>query len=136
MKIYDKELDESVSPNNWVLISTFDCPSTLNIEFKVRKKMHNWFTVWNPASKQACNIYVVGSAIDGFLEEDAELIRAFFVRNSYSNMKISDTDELLDEIYDSGGIVINRQSKEYKESYIRETYKESPIRKNNETQSE
>jgi hypothetical protein len=80
--------------------------------------MHNWFTVWNPQTKEACDIFVVGSAIDGFLDKDVELIRAFFKKNCGYVMKISDTDDLIDEIYDSGGIILNKLSELAKKQYI------------------
>jgi hypothetical protein len=93
--------------------------------------VHNWFTAYNPATKEACQFYVVGSSIDGFLQEDAELIRAFFYKNAGYELVVSAQDALLDRIYDEGGILLNganakmstEETKEFRLNYIEKAYK-------------
>ena len=87
--------------------------------------MHNWFTIYNPITKEGCRFYVVGSAVDGFIEEDSDIIRTFFYKNAGYEMIVSDTDELIDRIYNEGGTIINSSniSKEAREIYIKASYK-------------
>ena len=97
----------------------------------MKLKMHSWFTAYNPTTKEACRFYVVGSSVDGFLQEDAELIRAFFYKNSGYELIVSAQDELLDEIYDNNGIILNgfnsnmstEELKEFQKTYIETVYK-------------
>ena len=86
--------------------------------------MHNWYTVYNPTTKEAVNMYVVGSAVDGFLAKDRDLIRAFFVKNVGCDLIMNCTDEHLDRIFGEGGTIINSdtESAEFKAQYITQAY--------------
>ena len=82
--------------------------------------MHLWYTAYNPKTKEACNVFVVGSAIDGVYEED--LLRAFLTKNVEQDLVLSNSDELLDRVYDEGGVHLNRLSITEKEKYIKSVY--------------
>ena len=84
--------------------------------------MHHWYTAYNPKTKEACQFYVVGSAIDGFLEKDSKIIRAFFYRNAPYELKLSAQDELLDETHEDDAIFVNELSEREKEEYIQNAY--------------
>lgn len=83
--------------------------------------MHLWYTAYSPKTKEACYLFVVGSAIDGMYEED--LLRAFLTKNVEQDLMLSNSDELLDRVFEEGGILLNRLSSIKKEEYIKSVYK-------------
>lgn len=81
--------------------------------------MQDTFLVYNPLTKEGIEIYTRNNSSGWFNEKDKDLIEAFFLRNVWTIMKISDTDDLLDEMYESNGINLSSLSKEEKEIYIK-----------------
>jgi len=80
--------------------------------------MHIWYTAYNPKTKEACTVFVSGTSIDGLYEED--LHRAFLIKNVEQDLVLSNKDELLDRVFEDGGILINRLSSTDKEKYIKD----------------
>jgi hypothetical protein len=82
--------------------------------------MHIWYTAYNPKTKEACYVFVIGSATDEVFEQD--LLRAFLTKNVEQDLVFSSRDELSDRVYDEGGIHLNRLSSADKEKYIKSVY--------------
>ena len=82
--------------------------------------MHIWYTAYNPKTKEACYVFVIGSAKDGVFEED--LLRAFLTKNVEQDLVLSSSDELSCRVYEDGGVHLNRLSSADKEKYIKSVY--------------